>query len=152
MQLAGIVFQACSFSARTSVPVNASCPQRLGARDGRVHNLKSANSARNVTVQETAAHRQNERTPYANSAFHTTSLRQVERVDQCTHVAQSRLFPRGAETKIGAKPEVVAPGEPTTPANLLKTKKLMLAERVSLSGIRTRVQGRPQQSKHPDKH
>jgi hypothetical protein len=47
-----------------------------------------------------------------------------------THVAQSRLFPRGGEPKIGAKLEVVAPGEPTTAAKLLKPKKLMLAERV----------------------
>jgi hypothetical protein len=32
---AGIYFQACSFTARTSVPVNASGPQRLGERYGR---------------------------------------------------------------------------------------------------------------------
>ena len=33
--LGPFVFKACSFSARTSVPVNASGPQRLGGRYGR---------------------------------------------------------------------------------------------------------------------
>jgi hypothetical protein len=50
LPLARFAFQACSFSARTSVPINASEPQRLGGHYGRGQ-LKSANSARNATVQ-----------------------------------------------------------------------------------------------------
>ena len=47
-----------------------------------------------------------------------------------TPVAGTGLFLRRDEAKIQAKIGRVAPGEPARPAKLLKTKKLMLAERV----------------------
>ena len=45
-------------------------------------------------------------------------------------MARTGLFQLGAEAKIGTKTGCVAPGEPATPVNLLKTKEGGLAERV----------------------
>ena len=54
LRSAGIYFQACSVSAPTSVLVNSSGRQHLGGCYGRDPTQKRQ-SARNATVQETAA-------------------------------------------------------------------------------------------------